>query len=75
MAGSEEKLISSRKSGDRPSWTARMRQTEEGVSELLRERFGISGVSNSDDLIAHGMDSIARLDLLALLEGSAVGKR
>jgi len=68
MAGSEEKVITTREAGDRPSWTARMRQTEEGVSELLRERFDIAGVSNSEDLTANGLDSMARLELLALLE-------
>ncbi len=54
--------------GERPSWTAQLREMEDLVGEILVDRFQMENVTAETDLFERGLDSMARLELLVVLE-------
>lgn len=54
--------------GERPSWTARLQELEDRIAQLLNERFDLGEFGVDTDLFEKGLDSMARLELLAMLE-------
>jgi len=56
--------------GDRTSPSPPVERLREDIGAILEERFQIAGIDDESDLFELGLDSMARLELLALLEQS-----